>query len=133
MSYCAATDGKRVTRDAEGTIVSILLGLAAGYQKTDSDTAKDAAQQILRSYQEDNPGLRVVRRQAVKIDGFPAESVLFESATGRGSELERSWMLFVVKNGQLFLAGFTSPARDYNQVQGVFAQIAGSIHLTAWK
>lgn len=133
MSYCAATDGKRVTRDAGGTIVSIFLGLAAGYQKTDSATARDAAQQIVRSYQEDNPGLSVIRRQATKINGFPAESVLLESATGRGGELERSWMLFVVKNGQLFLAAFTSPARDYNQVQGIFAQIARSIHLTVWK
>lgn len=133
MSCCAATDGKRVTKDADGTNVSILLGLYAGYRKTTSPTAKDAADQTIRSYQNDNPGLRVIRREASKLSGFPAESVLLESTTGRGGELERSWMLIAVKDKQLFLASFTSPALDYDRLHSVFNKIAGSIRLTAWQ
>jgi hypothetical protein len=133
MSYCAATDGKRVTKDAEGTNVTVLQGLAAGYKKTTSSNAKTVADETIRSLQKDNPGLRVIRRTAKKLDGFPAESLLFESATGRGGELERSWMLIAVKGSQLFMAVFTSPARDYDQLQTVFVEIAGSIRLTAWQ
>lgn len=133
MSYCAANDGKRVTKDADGTTVSILQGLAAGYRKTIALTAKDAADQTIRSYQNDNPGLRIIRREASKLSGFPAESLLLESTTGRGGELERSWMLIAVKDNQLFLASFTSPARDYDRMHSLFAQIASSIRLTAWQ
>jgi hypothetical protein len=133
MSFCAATDGKLLTRLADGTNVSILQGLAAGYRKTTSSTTKAAADQTIRAYQNDNPGLRVIRREAKQLGGFPAESVLIESATGRGGELERSWMLIAVKDSQLFLAAFTSPARDYERLQSVFMQIADSIRLTAWQ
>ena len=133
MSFCAAADGKRVTKDADGTNVSILLGLAAGFRKTNFKNARDAADQTIRSYQSDNPGLRVIRREATKLSGFPAESVFIESPTGRGGEMERSLMLIAVKEGQMFMAAFTSPANDYSHLQSVFAQIADSIRLTAWQ
>jgi hypothetical protein len=132
-TYFAAADGKRVTKDVDGTTVSILLGFRAGYLKTTSSTARDAADKTIRSYQKDNPGLRVTRREARKLGSFPAESVLFESATGHGGELERSWMLIAVKGSQQFLVIFTSPARDYDRLQSVFVQIIDSIRLTAWQ
>ena len=133
MSYFAAADGKRVTRDADGTNVSVLLGLAVGYRKTNFQNARDAADQTIRSYQSDNPGLRVIRREATKLGGFPAESVLIESSTGRGGEMERSLMLIAAREGQMFMAAFTSPANDYKRLQRVFVQIADSIRLTAWQ
>lgn len=133
MSYFAAADGKRVTRDADGTNVSVLLGLAAGYRKTNFQNARDAADQTIRFYQSDNPGLRVIRREATKLGGFPAESVLIESSTGRGGEMERSLMLIAAREGQMFMAAFTSPANDYKRLQRVFVQIADSIRLTAWQ
>jgi len=133
MSYCAAADGKHVTRDAGGTNVSILLGLAAGYQDASAATAAAAADQIVGAYRKDNPGLRIVGRKAMKLDGFPAESVMLESATGRGGELERSWLVVAVKGRQQFLAVFTSPARQADGLQPAFAQIAGSIRLAAWQ
>ncbi len=133
MSYFAAADGKRVNRDADGTNVSVLLGLAVGYRKTNFQNARDAADQTIRSYQSDNPGLRVIRREATKLGGFPAESVLIESSTGRGGEMERSLMLIAAREGQMFMAAFTSPANDYNRLQRVFVQIADSIRLTAWQ
>lgn len=132
-AYCAATDGKRVTKDADGTTVSILQGLRVGYQKTTSSTTRAAADKTILSYQNDNPGLRVIHRDVMKLGGFPAESVLLESATGRGGELERSWMLIAVKNSQMFLAVFTGPARDYAKLHSVYAQIADSIRLTVWR
>ena len=77
MSYFAAADGKRVTRDADGTNVYALLGLAAGYRKTNFLNARgDAADQTIRFYQSDNPGLRVILREAAKLGGFPADSVI---------------------------------------------------------
>ena len=133
MSYFAAADGKRVNRDADGTNVSVLLGLAVGYRKTNFQNARDAADQTIRSYQSDNPGLRVIRREATKLGGFPAESVLIESSTGRGGEMERSLMLIAAREGQMFMASFTNPANDYNRLQRVFVQIADSIRLTAWQ
>ena len=133
MSYFAAADGKRVTRDADGTNVSVLLGLAVGYRKTNFQNARDAADQTIRFYQSDNPGLRVIRREATKLGGFPAESVLIESSTGRGGEMERSLMLIAAREGQMFMAAFTSPANDYKRLQRVFVQIADSIRLTAWQ
>jgi hypothetical protein len=133
MSFCAAADGKRVTKDANGTNVSVQLGLAAGFRKTNFKNAKDAADQTIRSYQSDNPGLRVIRRETAKLDEFPAESALLESPTGRGGEMERSLMLIVVKDKQMFLAAFTSPAVDYSRLQNVFTHIADSIRLTAWQ
>ena len=134
MSYFAAADGKRVTRDADGTNVYALLGLAAGYRKTNFLNARgDAADQTIRFYQSDNPGLRVIRREATKLGGFPAESVLIESSTGRGGEMERSLMLIAAREGQMFMAAFTSPANDYKRLQRVFVQIADSIRLTAWQ
>lgn len=133
MSYFAAADGKRVNRDADGTNVSVLLGLAVGYRKTNFQNARDAADQTIRSYQSDNPGLRVIRREATKLGGFPAESVLIESSTGRGGEMERSLMLIAAREGQMFMAAFTSPANDYKRLQRVFVQIADSIRLTAWQ
>jgi hypothetical protein len=133
MSYCAAVDGKRVTKDAHGTNVSIVLGLAAGYQKSTFLNPKEAADQTIRSYQSDNPGLRVIHRETTKLGGFPAESVLLEGPTGRGGEMERSLMLIAVKDKQMFLAAFTSPGNQYIRVQGVFARIADSIRLTAWQ
>ena len=133
MSYFAAADGKRVNRDADGTNVSVLLGLAVGYRKTNFQNARDAADQTIRSYQSDNPGLRVIRREATKLGGFPAESVLIESSTGRGGEMERSLMLIAAREGQMFMASFTSPANDYKRLQRVFVQIADSIRLTAWQ
>jgi len=73
MSYFAAADGKRV----DGTNVYALLGLAAGYRKTNFLNARgDAADQTIRFYQSDNPGLRVILREAAKLGGFPAESVI---------------------------------------------------------
>ncbi len=117
MSYFAAADGKRVTRDADGTNVSVLLGLAAGYRKTNFQNARDAADQTIRFYQSDNPWLRVIRREAAKLGGFPPESVLIESPTGRDGEMERSLMLITAREGQMFMAAFTSPANDYNRLQ----------------
>ncbi|HNQ46301.1 MAG TPA: hypothetical protein PKK52_04830 [Syntrophorhabdus sp.] len=133
MSYFAAADGKRVTRDADGTNVSVLLGLAAGYRKTNFQNARDAADQTIRFYQSDNPGLRVILREAAKLGGFPPESVLIESPTGRDGEMERSLMLITAREGQMFMAAFTSPANDYKRLQRVFVQIADSIRLTAWQ
>lgn len=133
MSYFAAADGKRVNRDADGTNVSVLLGLAVGYRKTNFQNARDAADQTIRFYQSDNPGLRVILREAAKLGGFPPESVLIESSTGRGGEMERSLMLIAAREGQMFMAAFTSPANDYNRLQRVFVQIADSIRLTAWQ
>ena len=73
MSYFAAADGKRV----DGTNVYALLGLAPGYRKTNFLNARgDAADQTIRFYQSDNPGLRVILREAAKLGGFPAESVI---------------------------------------------------------
>jgi hypothetical protein len=133
MSYCAAADGKKVTKDTDGgTMVSMYKGLVTGYRETASPTAKAAADEMVKYYRSDNPGLRVVLHEAVKMDGYPAESVLVESPTGRDGELERSLLLFAVKNRQLFHAAFTSPARDYGQMEAVFKRIAGSIRLTSW-
>lgn len=133
MSYFAAADGKRVTRDADGTNVYVLLGFAAGYRKTNFQNARDAADQTIRFYQSDNPGLRVILREAAKLGGFPPESVLIESSTGRDGEMERSLMLITAREGQMFMAAFTSPANDYKRLQRVFVQIADSIRLTAWQ
>ena len=133
ISYCAAADGMRMKKEADGGIMtSVFLGLVAGFRKTASSTAKAAADEMIRSYMADNPGLRVVLHETAKMDGFPAESVLIESPTGRGGEMERSLMLIAVKNGLLFEATFTSPAREYGRMEGVFRRIVESIRLTSW-
>ncbi len=133
MSSCAAADGKRVTRDASGTTTSIFLGLYAGYRPAAAANAATAVDRLIRTYRADNPGLRVVARQAMRLDGFAAESLSMESATGRDGELERSWVLVAVKDGQQFEAWFTSPARDFDRVLPVFERVASSIRLQAWR
>ncbi len=64
---------------------------------------------------------------------FQLNLLLIESSTGRGGEMERSLMLIAAREGQMFMAAFTSPANDYKRLQRVFVQIADSIRLTAWQ
>jgi hypothetical protein len=133
LNYCAAADGMLMKRTADGgTMTSVFLGLVTGFRKIDSPTARTATDEMIRFYSADNAGIRVVHRETIKMDGFPAESVLIESPTGRGGEMERSLMLFAVKNGSLFEATFTSPAHEYGRLYPVFRRIVESIRLTSW-
>lgn len=133
MSYCAAADGKRITREKGVTNVAVLLGLAAGFQKASAPTAASAADLLVATYRKDHPELRVIDRVPIRLDGFAAESVRFETATGRSGEPERSWLVIAVQDGQQFLATFTSPARQADGLQPMFTQILGSIRLSSWR
>lgn len=130
-TYFAAPDGKRTKKAGKDTIVTILLGMAIGQEKSTAATVGTAADQQVRELTAINPGLRVTSRQATTLDGVAAESLLFESRSTRDGALERNWMLLALRDGRLFYVVLTSPARDYDRLRGMFAQIVGSIRFGA--
>ena len=133
--------GSAVTLAPQGGLVQSgqATGLAYGamislYEPQSDDLGRvslnQATSELIEDLRHSNPGLRVIGRQRLELDGRAARSATMRGMSPVRGEPEIDWLVTTMRpDGRLLYIVFVAPERDFTSYRPVFVRMLESVQL----